>query len=97
MSDVVVARIVDEDSEGMTIRGAKMPGTSSIMANKVSAKTTPSPVGDAKPHGCHRGNGVHGGAWAIGLPAAMLFRRAPSRPLRVAVQCIALKGGQDRW
>jgi len=31
----LVARIVDEDSSGMTIRGAKMLGTSSIMANEV--------------------------------------------------------------
>lgn len=31
----LVARIVDEDSEGITIRGAKMMGTSSIMANEV--------------------------------------------------------------
>jgi 4-hydroxyphenylacetate 3-monooxygenase len=30
-----VARIVDEDSGGVTIRGAKMLGTSSIMANEV--------------------------------------------------------------
>lgn len=31
----LVARIVDEDSSGITIRGAKMLGTSSIMANEV--------------------------------------------------------------
>ena len=31
----MVARIVDEDSGGVTIRGAKMLGTSSIMANEV--------------------------------------------------------------
>ena len=31
----LVARIVDEDSTGVTIRGAKMLGTSSIMANEV--------------------------------------------------------------
>ena len=31
----LVARIVDEDSAGVTIRGAKMLGTSSIMANEV--------------------------------------------------------------
>jgi 4-hydroxyphenylacetate 3-monooxygenase len=31
----LVARIVDEDSAGITIRGAKMLGTSSIMANEV--------------------------------------------------------------
>lgn len=31
----LVAAIVDEDSEGITIRGAKMLGTSSIMANEV--------------------------------------------------------------
>ena len=31
----LVARIVDEDSSGLTIRGAKMLGTSSIMANEV--------------------------------------------------------------
>ena len=30
-----MARIVDEDSAGITIRGAKMLGTSSIMANEV--------------------------------------------------------------
>ena len=34
-SDHLVARIVDEDSSGITIRGAKMLGTSSIMANEV--------------------------------------------------------------
>jgi 4-hydroxyphenylacetate 3-monooxygenase len=33
--DDLVARIVDEDSTGITIRGAKMLGTSSIMANDV--------------------------------------------------------------
>jgi len=31
----LVARVVDEDSQGITIRGAKMMGTSSIMANEV--------------------------------------------------------------
>src|SRR5215831_4808967 len=31
----LVARVVDEDSSGITIRGAKMLGTSSIMANEV--------------------------------------------------------------
>src|SRR5579863_780216 len=31
----LVARIVDEDASGITIRGAKMLGTSSIMANEV--------------------------------------------------------------
>lgn len=31
----LVAKIVDEDSSGITIRGAKMLGTSSIMANEV--------------------------------------------------------------
>jgi 4-hydroxyphenylacetate 3-monooxygenase len=34
-ADDLVARIVDEDSGGITIRGAKMLGTSSIMANEV--------------------------------------------------------------
>src|SRR3954468_16208643 len=34
-TDDLVARIVDEDSTGITIRGAKMLGTSSIMANEV--------------------------------------------------------------
>jgi 4-hydroxyphenylacetate 3-monooxygenase len=34
-TDDLVARIVDEDSGGITIRGAKMLGTSSIMANEV--------------------------------------------------------------
>jgi 4-hydroxyphenylacetate 3-monooxygenase len=34
-TEELVARIVDEDSGGMTIRGAKMLGTSSIMANEV--------------------------------------------------------------
>lgn len=33
--DELVARIVDEDSTGLTVRGAKMLGTSSIMANEV--------------------------------------------------------------
>ncbi|MEM7568636.1 MAG: 4-hydroxyphenylacetate 3-hydroxylase N-terminal domain-containing protein [Pseudomonadota bacterium] len=31
----VIMRVVDEDSEGITVRGAKMMGTSSIMANEV--------------------------------------------------------------
>jgi 4-hydroxyphenylacetate 3-monooxygenase len=31
----LVARVVDEDSAGITVRGAKMLGTSSIMANEV--------------------------------------------------------------
>lgn len=34
-ADDLVAAIVDEDSTGVTIRGAKMLGTSSIMANEV--------------------------------------------------------------
>ena len=34
-ADNLVARIVDEDSGGITIRGAKMLGTSSILANEV--------------------------------------------------------------
>jgi 4-hydroxyphenylacetate 3-monooxygenase len=34
-ADDLVARIVDEDSGGITIRGAKMLGTSSIMANEI--------------------------------------------------------------
>jgi 4-hydroxyphenylacetate 3-monooxygenase len=34
-ADELVARIVDEDSGGITVRGAKMLGTSSIMANEV--------------------------------------------------------------
>ena len=34
-AEELVARIVDEDSGGITIRGAKMLGTSSIMANEV--------------------------------------------------------------
>jgi len=34
-ADDLVARVVDEDSGGITIRGAKMLGTSSIMANEV--------------------------------------------------------------
>lgn len=33
--DELVAQIVDEDSAGITVRGAKMLGTSSIMANEV--------------------------------------------------------------
>jgi 4-hydroxyphenylacetate 3-monooxygenase len=33
--DDLIARIVDEDSAGITIRGAKMMGTSSVMANEV--------------------------------------------------------------
>jgi 4-hydroxyphenylacetate 3-monooxygenase len=33
--DDLIARVVDEDSAGITIRGAKMMGTSSIMANDV--------------------------------------------------------------
>ena len=31
----LIMRVVDEDSEGLTVRGAKMMGTSSIMANEV--------------------------------------------------------------
>lgn len=31
----VILRVVDEDSEGLTVRGAKMMGTSSVMANEV--------------------------------------------------------------
>ncbi len=34
-AEELVAQIVDEDSAGLTIRGAKMLGTSSIMANEV--------------------------------------------------------------
>ena len=34
-NDDPVMKIVDEDSEGVTVRGAKMLGTSSIMANEV--------------------------------------------------------------
>lgn len=34
-SDDPMMKIVDEDSEGVTVRGAKMLGTSSIMANEV--------------------------------------------------------------
>jgi 4-hydroxyphenylacetate 3-monooxygenase len=34
-AEELVARIVDEDSGGITVRGAKMLGTSSIMANEV--------------------------------------------------------------
>src|SRR6202521_2249740 len=34
-ADDLVARIVDEDAGGITIRGAKMLGTSSVMANEV--------------------------------------------------------------
>ena len=34
-SEDLVARIVDEDSGGITIRGAKMLGTSAVMANEV--------------------------------------------------------------
>ena len=34
-ADDLVARIVDEDSAGITVRGAKMLGTSAIMANEV--------------------------------------------------------------
>jgi 4-hydroxyphenylacetate 3-monooxygenase len=35
LPEELVAQIVDEDSAGMTIRGAKMLGTSAIMANEV--------------------------------------------------------------
>jgi len=34
-ADELVARVVDEDSGGITIRGAKMLGTSAIMANEI--------------------------------------------------------------
>jgi 4-hydroxyphenylacetate 3-monooxygenase len=44
----LVARIVDEDSGGITIRGAKMLGTSSIMANEVLvANLQPLKAGEA--------------------------------------------------
>ena len=33
--DDLVARVVDEDSEGITIRGAKMLGTSAVFANEL--------------------------------------------------------------
>jgi len=33
--DDVIMRVVDEDSEGLTVRGAKMLGTSTIVANEV--------------------------------------------------------------
>src|SRR4029450_13829730 len=36
-AEELVAQIVDEDSAGLTLRGAKMLGTSSIMANEVLA------------------------------------------------------------
>jgi 4-hydroxyphenylacetate 3-monooxygenase len=43
----LVARVVDEDSAGVTIRGAKMLGTSSIMANEVFvANLQPLKVGE---------------------------------------------------
>jgi 4-hydroxyphenylacetate 3-monooxygenase len=43
----LVARIVDEDASGVTIRGAKMLGTSSIMANEVFvANLQPLKVGE---------------------------------------------------
>jgi 4-hydroxyphenylacetate 3-monooxygenase len=35
LHDDVIMRVVDEDSAGLTVRGAKMMGTSSIMANEV--------------------------------------------------------------
>ena len=34
-ADDVIMRVVDEDPEGLTVRGAKMMGTSSVMANEV--------------------------------------------------------------
>ncbi len=34
-NDDLIMRVVDEDSSGLTVRGAKMLGTSSIMANEV--------------------------------------------------------------
>jgi 4-hydroxyphenylacetate 3-monooxygenase len=34
-AEELVAQIIDEDATGLTIRGAKMLGTSSIMANEV--------------------------------------------------------------
>ncbi len=33
--DELVAQLVDEDAAGITVRGAKMPGTSTIMANEL--------------------------------------------------------------
>ena len=45
----LVAQIVDEDSEGITIRGAKLLGTSSIMANEVFvANLQPLKAGEEK-------------------------------------------------
>ena len=47
--DELVAQVVDEDSEGLTIRGAKMLGTSSIMANEVFvANLQPLKAGEEK-------------------------------------------------
>ena len=34
-NEEVIMRVVDEDSEGLTVRGSKMMGTSSVMANEV--------------------------------------------------------------
>ncbi len=34
-NDDVIMRVVDEDGEGITVRGSKMMGTSSVMANEV--------------------------------------------------------------
>jgi 4-hydroxyphenylacetate 3-monooxygenase len=46
-AEELVARIVDEDASGITIRGAKMLGTSSIMANEVFvANLQPLKVGE---------------------------------------------------
>lgn len=35
LDDDLVMRVVDEDSTGLTVRGAKMMGTSSVMANEI--------------------------------------------------------------
>jgi hypothetical protein len=43
-----VAQIVDEDSTGLTIRGAKMLGTSSIMANEVFVANLQSELSSAR-------------------------------------------------
>ena len=49
-ADDLVARIVDEDTDGITIRGAKMLGTSSIMANEVLvANLQPLQAGRGRP------------------------------------------------
>ena len=76
--DDLVARIVDEDSAGITIRGAKMLGTGTIMANELLvANLQPLRAGEGGPRGVirdpSRDQGVEG--YCLANP----MRRTPCR------------------